>query len=268
MESTWFVEAAPREQCLDLAGVSLLMEAHRRPAPAQALLEVVNHVAPVEFISLVAYDDGGPRLLEGHAHSPGVRNVTGECWALYRQRFFSLDAATRLASRMPHGLSRMAVAALRCDAEHIPDQEWRRSIYDRERLTDRLTFLYALPDRKAYAINLYRNEAMGRFMPGEIDQLLGLSPLLRQAHQAALGTGREARDIDARVAAAHARLALHAPQLSSREAEVCARVACGMSADGIAEALDVAPSTVVTLRKRAYAKLGLHSRIDLVRIAG
>jgi len=36
---------------------------------------------------------------------------------------------------------------------------------------------------------------------------------------------------------------------------VCARIACGVSADGIAAELDVAPSTITTLRKRAYAKL-------------
>ena len=37
--------------------------------------------------------------------------------------------------------------------------------------------------------------------------------------------------------------------------QVVARIAHGLSADGIAAELDVAPSTVVTLRKRAYAKL-------------
>jgi DNA-binding NarL/FixJ family response regulator len=45
------------------------------------------------------------------------------------------------------------------------------------------------------------------------------------------------------------------PELSARERAVCARIACGVSADGIAAELDVAPSTVTTLRKRAYAKL-------------
>jgi DNA-binding NarL/FixJ family response regulator len=55
------------------------------------------------------------------------------------------------------------------------------------------------------------------------------------------------------------------PELSAREQAVCARIACGISADGIAVELDVAPSTVTTLRKRAYAKLtrrGFSSRRD------
>lgn len=43
--------------------------------------------------------------------------------------------------------------------------------------------------------------------------------------------------------------------LSPRELQVCARIACGITADGIAADLGIAPATVVTLRKRAYAKL-------------
>jgi DNA-binding NarL/FixJ family response regulator len=46
---------------------------------------------------------------------------------------------------------------------------------------------------------------------------------------------------------------------------VCARIACGLSMDGIAADLGIAKSSVLTLRKRAYNKLALHSRMDLVR---
>jgi DNA-binding NarL/FixJ family response regulator len=45
-------------------------------------------------------------------------------------------------------------------------------------------------------------------------------------------------------------------------------IACGISADGIADDLEIAPSTVLTLRKRAYAKLGIHTRIELMRLIG
>ena len=45
-------------------------------------------------------------------------------------------------------------------------------------------------------------------------------------------------------------------KLSPRELQVCARIASGVTADGIAADLGIAPSTVATLRKRAYGKLG------------
>lgn len=55
-----------------------------------------------------------------------------------------------------------------------------------------------------------------------------------------------------------------------QERAVCARIALGLSADGIAADLDVAPSTVITLRKRAYLKLAevglLSQRLGLARL--
>jgi len=82
-----------------------------------------------------------------------------------------------------------------------------------------------------------------------------VAPLLKQAHRAGLGSARRQQSLDVRVADAAAVLARRLPKLSLRERAVCARIACGISADGIAAELDVAPSTVTTLRKRAYAKL-------------
>ena len=70
----------------------------------------------------------------------------------------------------------------------------------------------------------------------------------------------------ARVAQAEQALADRAPRLSLRERQVCARIAVGLTADGIGADLGVAPSTVVTLRKRAYAKLGVHNRLALARL--
>jgi DNA-binding CsgD family transcriptional regulator len=69
------------------------------------------------------------------------------------------------------------------------------------------------------------------------------------------------------VADARDSLRQRAPQLSEREREVCARLAIGMTQDGVAADLGVAPSTVATLRQRAYAKLGLSSRVALARLA-
>ncbi|WP_395322562.1 response regulator transcription factor [Variovorax sp. UC74_104] len=56
-----------------------------------------------------------------------------------------------------------------------------------------------------------------------------------------------------------------APLLSPRERAVCARIACGIGIDGIAAELCIAASTVATLRKRAYAKLAIHGRQQLLR---
>lgn len=51
--------------------------------------------------------------------------------------------------------------------------------------------------------------------------------------------------------------------LTDREAEVCARIAMGYSVTAIASVLRVAPTTVATFRKHAYAKLNICSQNEL-----
>jgi len=56
--------------------------------------------------------------------------------------------------------------------------------------------------------------------------------------------------------------------LSEREQAVCLGILSGRKAEAIAGDLGVAASTVVTYRKRAYAKLGITSRASLFTICG
>jgi DNA-binding CsgD family transcriptional regulator len=271
MQAMWRVPAAlASQQALDLRAVSLLLDVPRDLAPARAMLHFLNALLPVEFISLVRHAPDAPTQLEGHAHGTGVPNVTRDCFAQYRRHFYGFDDATRIAGRMEdEGGAADEVTVLHTHADDIPDPGWRRQIYEREHLSDRLALLYApVAHGSAFSINLYRRESMGRFAPQEIERVLAVAPLLRQVHRHALGTGAGAGalDIGTRIALARGRLA-DAP-LSGREREVCARIACGLTADGIAADLDIAPSSVHTLRKRAYAKLGIHDRAALVRLAG
>lgn len=54
--------------------------------------------------------------------------------------------------------------------------------------------------------------------------------------------------------------------LSDRERAVCLGMLAGKKAEQIAADLDVAPSSVITYRRRAYAKLGINSRGSLFAI--
>jgi DNA-binding NarL/FixJ family response regulator len=55
--------------------------------------------------------------------------------------------------------------------------------------------------------------------------------------------------------------------LSEREAEVLRRIAVGLSNKEIAARLGVSVKTVETYKARSMQKLGLHSRVDIVRYA-
>ncbi|MTJ84214.1 MAG: helix-turn-helix transcriptional regulator [Telmatospirillum sp.] len=54
--------------------------------------------------------------------------------------------------------------------------------------------------------------------------------------------------------------------LTRRELDVCARSLLGMTAEGIALDLDIKKSSVLTYRKRAYARLGISSQTQLFRL--
>jgi LuxR family transcriptional regulator, activator of tox operons len=55
-------------------------------------------------------------------------------------------------------------------------------------------------------------------------------------------------------------------QLSSREVEVCTGLLLGRSTKEIARAIGIMPSSIVTFRKRAFLKLNIATRQDLVRL--
>lgn len=61
------------------------------------------------------------------------------------------------------------------------------------------------------------------------------------------------------------RLRLEGPLafLSEREQQVCRAVLRGKKNEAIAAELDIAASSVITYRKRAYEKLGITSRAQL-----
>ncbi|MGE0099881.1 MAG: LuxR C-terminal-related transcriptional regulator [Hydrogenophaga sp.] len=267
MPSNWTLDAPSAGHLVSSAVVHGLLEVAGAPLSAARLLRAIQSVVPVQYLSLVAFRRDTPELIEGSSHDTHGRDVVAECFAIYRRCYFRSDSVMRLADQVAVRPAR-EVAVLHCRADELPVAGWRDDIYVRERLTERFTLLHAPAPGSVQAIHLYRDDRQGFFQPSEIAQLLAMAPLLRQAHQAALQVGAVAADRQAQVAQAERRLSRLAPLLSPRERSVCARIACGLSADGIAADLDVAPSTVTTLRKRAYLKLsdaGLPS--DRMRLA-
>ena len=244
----------------------MLLDAPQHPAPARSMLAFLNSVAPVSYISMVAYDGDAPSQVEGHAERSELPNITARCFQQYQTHFSRADQVTQLAMPVAQDANPdAAVAVVFYDRAGLPDAGWRESIFEREHLTGRLSFLYAPLPQQAFAINLYRDESLGGFGPGEIEQLMGMAPILKKVHRAVLQARMPSLPVAMRLPAMLATLQLRAPQLSPRERDVCVRIACGMGADGIAADLGLAAATVQTLRKRAYAKLAIHGRQQLAR---
>ena len=56
------------------------------------------------------------------------------------------------------------------------------------------------------------------------------------------------------------------PHLTRRELDVCVGIMQGKSSEAIALALGISVNTVLTYRKRAYARLGISSHNELMRL--
>lgn len=274
---TWQLDASAMDGKLSLSSAALLIESACSANPATRWLQFINDVAPVDYLSVVEYipqkSQGGevaPELVQGLA-SEGIPNLLPEFFALYRERFWWADEATRLARSLRYGDP--TISALRIRPVDIPLPAWRREIYDRMNLEERLTFLYSPLSGSTFAINIYRTGRQGPFRPAEVVDLLHVAPLLQFAHRAILGSAVPVvTSLDERLAHAEQSLRRHLPELSGRELTVCAHIACGITLDGIAAELNVSPSTIATMRKRAYSKLanrGLDAgRAQLARLGG
>jgi DNA-binding CsgD family transcriptional regulator len=114
-------------------------------------------------------------------------------------------------------------------------------------LDGKLTILVAGPGLRL-AINLYRRDMQGWQPDDAVLRVLGRLALLHF----------EQRDTGGHPDALMA--------LSERERAVCLGVLGGKKAEVIAHDLGVAPTTVVTYRRRAYEKLGIASRGELFAI--
>jgi DNA-binding CsgD family transcriptional regulator len=267
MQQTWTLTHPSPSRQLDLGTVAALLDAAQPSAPALAMLGVLQRAAGADYLSLSRYDDGAPLLVDSLSRVAGEAHVTPDCFTLYRRRFYGLDVITPLAGRLcSEARVDSPMIALRQGVLDVPHPAWREAIYERARLCDRLTLLYAPAPGVVFAINLYRSSASGSYGRDELDRVLDVAPLVRSVHRNALGATAQVTNTRARVALIEQTVAARAPRLSLRERQVCARIAVGLTADGIGADLGVAATTVVTLRKRAYAKLGVNNRLALARL--
>lgn len=131
-------------------------------------------------------------------------------------------------------------------------------------LCERISVLYALSPNTAWALHLFSSTSGDGFREDALQALQPCGLLVREAHRIVSPAESSAGE---RMDSAEVRLSVRAASLSGRERQVCARIADGQRAASIAAELGIAASTVTTLRKRAYAKLGIHDRLDLRHLA-
>jgi DNA-binding CsgD family transcriptional regulator len=138
-------------------------------------------------------------------------------------------------------------------------REYRKRFSEAVEIVDKVAFSVRAPDGCVLYANFHRLVDTGRFDATARTTLLQYSAMLG----AALGRHRQltagARCLDASGPAFTI--------LTPREREVCSGILAGMTSEAIAYTLGVTPNTVLTLRRRAYARLGIVSQNQLVRLS-
>lgn len=152
----------------------------------------------------------------------------------------------------------------------MQNEAYRREFYDSVNIFEEVAFFGESNGRKIY-VNFYRERPKGHFHSDEVE-------LLSACGRSIVSVLSKQADIARRLAPPPRPVAMSrgelwkkvktailedAPQLTPREAEICAGIILGYTVVGLSLNLNISVNTVATHRKRAYAKLRISSQNEL-----
>lgn len=230
---------------------------------AERLLSAVDGVVVADHLSFFRLIPGTPPALVGAESRVGSTVATNAGQRYVKSLYYRFDPNTRrLRAGRDAGDDPLVTRLLATD---ITDTAYRREIYERFGLEDRLSIM-GHEGAVWHIVSLYRDRATGRFSHPDEAALAARAPLISQLAARQLATtavGGWAGPTLPPVALLERMVRDLGAGLSEREAQVCARALLGKTGEGIALDLDVKETTVATLRKRAYAKLGITTLNEL-----
>lgn len=261
---------APANECVRWTPDQLAV-AHSLPMARvlELLASTEEHQAVERMLGLLcAAIDAGPALAIQYVLHGGVlkvRQVVAPAFGRLSAREIGqwvgdslTDPAHATLVALAKGAGDDAMFGLRSAVE--PPAPWLGRFHRGSRTCERVSVLYALAQNTAWAMHFFSSAMEDGFRADALETLQPCALLVREVHRIVSPTESGAGE---RVGSAEVRLGVRAASLSGRERQICARIADGQSATAIATELGIAASTVATLRKRAYAKLGIHDRLDL-----
>ena len=243
-----------------LATMPRVIESVGRSDFSSGLFDIARRFTGTEIVTaFVAAPDGEVHTLLAENHYNSGQPAL-EIARRYVARHWRADPANAIALDDGDAADCWGV---RMKAGDIESSAYRSECYLSVGLSERFSLLQRR-EAGTLRLSIYRRRKES-FSEAEIDNLVESAPLLMAAlwrhyevTKPAGGRGA-AQDF-------HARLEKAAPGLSKRERDVCALVAAGLTSEGIALELGVGINTVLTYRKRAYARLGISSQNELMRI--
>ncbi|MBN9460248.1 MAG: hypothetical protein J0H00_03380 [Burkholderiales bacterium] len=226
------------------------------------LLSFVGSTGTVDHAAVIRFDAQAQARVTVSATRPALRINGQHVRDAYERRFFRADP-NRSARALSAGDSRAVLRRLRPGS--LSDENYRFHCFELPALVDRLSVITAAREF-VYCLNLYRCSCSGPFSDAEIAAVEASAPVLAALsvkHDEMARRSSAPRGRGERIADLVQRLAALRKGLTPRELEIAARIVAGMGAEAIALDLGIAPSSVVTYRRRAYARLGIAAQNEL-----
>ena len=180
-----------------------------------------------------------------------------ELFPAYRKWYLPQDPVCDAYRAAPE-LSNMALQRVR--PADIASPAFRRRVFDDAGIIERVSIIQRGGEGWR-VMSVARHASDGCFSESELSSLIGLAFLVLP--MLPLNRRKQALPLPLTVAQLEERFASRHGNLTSRERQVCARAALGMSVDATAQDLGIARTSVLTYRQRAYQRLGVTSALEL-----
>jgi len=224
------------------------------PELARGLLEAMQRLMPASHCTVFALEGDGRVSAVSTASAHGVvAAITATEY--YRNGFDLIDSNMVWLARKQTPRRSQTWLSHQC-AEEVADPNYRRVCYGEPGIRERTSVLLLLDDGRRIAVSFYRNLAFAPFGPQDFDTIAACAPLLQEAVIA------HVRQVGQHSAGAGLRQKILS-SLPSRERQVITHVLAGRTTREAAEILRLAPTTVLTYRYRAFAKLGVRTQREL-----
>lgn len=247
--------------------------------PITGLHHVVDGIGSVAFwprlIEFLSDSVGGEHCVVWQLNNEQMRSVGAASWngedhaqrrlTQYAEpKFWRRDPALAIAREHANADESVMV---RMDPRHVADSLIRDTLYGQDHICERVV-LCKLHSGTALGLSVVRGEDQGPFSESQLDLLGSVSETLLSVlrKHAQIVEARHSYNpvSDQNIPEIEASLRASVPRLSKREAQVCARLICGHQMNAIAAELVVGQETVETYRKRAYERLGVSSKQELL----
>lgn len=230
------------------------------------LFETLQERMAVEHFTLYRFDQHGFDICCA-ASSDGSDTALDRCRRYVEAGYWRRDPAIAKAQSLP--VIKVPVF-FRVNASLIADAAYRDEMYIHEGITERVVICADRPNGR-FGLSVVRTRAGGRgFCDGELAALGEIADVILSvaAKHVVFGSGEPSRLLTSfsSVAEIEAGLGGGSWDLTMRERQVCARILYGLSIHGISLDLGVGEETIATYRKRAYRRLNIGSRHELLRL--